>query len=198
MSNPRLVDRIDSSIRIFLYILIFWLPYSPAVVESCVILCLILWILKRSIMLASSRNIFRSFGGTLNVILKAFKPESTFLNKPIGFFLIACILSVTSSAFFAQSFHNFLTKTLEWFIIYFLVVEVFKNKNHIYIVLGIFMFTAFSTVLDCRRQVGLLHTSCPARGSDEEQFLLMQVEALVSWLIWKQSALLCRRASETM
>ena len=79
---------------------------------------------------------------------KAFKPESTPLNKPIFFFILSCLFSITSSAFFAQSFHNFFTKTLEWFIIYFLVVEVFKDKRHIYIALGIFVFTAFSTVVD--------------------------------------------------
>ena len=30
-------NRIDSIIRFFLYLLIFWLPYSPAVIESSVI-----------------------------------------------------------------------------------------------------------------------------------------------------------------
>jgi len=148
MVKLSLPDRIDLLIRVFLYILIFWLPYSSAVIECCVIICLILWLLKRSIILSSTIDIPETLEGKIYRFLKAFKPESTFLNKPIGFFLFACILSVTSSALFAQSFTNFLTKTLEWFIIYFLVVEVFKDKKHITIALGIFMFTAFSTVLD--------------------------------------------------
>jgi len=140
MVNLSLTDRINALIRVFLYILIFWLPYSPAVIESCVVICLILWLLKRGILLAQRKWDLRA--------LKDAKPESTFLNTPIAFFLFACILSVTSSAFFEQSLQNFLTKTLEWFIVYFLVVEVFKEKKHIYIALAIFVFTAFSTVLD--------------------------------------------------
>lgn len=143
-----MVDRIDSLIRIFLYILIFWLPYSPAVIESCVIICFILWLIKRGVIVTSPKRSARTPKERLSGFLKDIKPEPTFLNKPIAYFLFACILSVTSSAFFAQSLHNFLTKTLEWFIVYFLVVEVFKDKKHIYIALAVFTFTAFSTVLD--------------------------------------------------
>jgi len=148
VGNSILVERIDALIRVFLYILIFWLPYSPAVIETCVIICIMLWFVKRCILLSSTKDSSGTLKGKFICILKAFKPESTFLNIPIGLFLFACILSVTSSAFFTQSFHNFLSKTLEWFIIYFLIVEVFNNKRHIIIALGIFLFTAFSTVLD--------------------------------------------------
>jgi len=147
--DTTLIDRIDALIRFFLYVLIFWLPYSPAVIESCVIICLILWLLKRGIILTKEKGSAR--------ILKDVKPESTFLNKPIAFFLLACLLSVTGSAFFGQSLHNFFTKTLEWFIVYFLVVEVFKDKKHITIVLAIFIFTAFSTAIDSLIQFYITH-----------------------------------------
>ena len=157
MSNSLLVKRIDASIRFFLYILIFWLPYSPAVIESCVIICFILWLIKRGIILTSQKGSARTLKEGLSGFLKGIKPESTFLNKPIAFFLSACILSVTSSTFFAQSLHNFFTKTLEWFIIYFLVVEVFKDKKHIYIALTIFIFTTFSTVMDSLVQFYITH-----------------------------------------
>ena len=154
MVNLSLADRIDAVIRVFLYILIFWLPYSPAVVESCVVTCLLLWIFKRCILLISPKG--PAGAGTpkerLSGFVKGFKPELTFLNKPIAFFLAACILSVTNSAFFAQSLHNFFTKTLEWFVIYFLVVESFKTKKHVYIAFTVFIFTAFSTVLDSLSQ----------------------------------------------
>lgn len=157
MENSRLVLKIDAAIRFFLYILIFWLPYSPAVIESCVIISFILWLFKRSIILVTNKfpEVTAKEGAV--GILEYFHPKKTFLNKPIGFFLAACILSVTSSAFFAQSLHNFLTKTLEWFVVYFLVVEVFKNKKHIYIVLAIFLFTAFSTVIDSFIQFYITH-----------------------------------------
>jgi len=148
MNHARVAEKIDGLIRFFLYVLIFWLPYSSAVIESCVIISLILWFVKRGILYSSSRKPIGSLKDKIYGALAAFKPEPTFLNKPIAFFLLACILSVTASAFFAQSLHNFLTKTVEWFIVYFLVVETFKDKKHIYIAMGIFLFTAFSTALD--------------------------------------------------
>jgi len=148
MSNLSLVKKIDSVIRFFLYILIFWLPYSPAVVESCVVICLILWIFKRGIIVIGQRKSAKTLKEGVLQFLNDIKPESTFLNKPIAFFLLACVLSIANSAFFTQSLQNFFTKTLEWFIVYFLVVEVFKDKKHVYVAFMVFMFTAFSTVID--------------------------------------------------
>ena len=148
MNNSLLIGRIDALIRFFLYVLIFWLPYSPAVIESCVIICLILWLAKRGIIFSGQFNPTLTKKKQLFEFLKVLKPESTFLNIPIAIFLFICVLSVTSSAFFGQSLHNFLTKTLEWFIIFFLVVEVFKDKRHVHIALIVFLITAFSTVLD--------------------------------------------------
>lgn len=148
MCSLSLTRRIDSLIRFFLYVLIFWLPYSPAVIESCVIISVILWFVKRIAMVTGQKEPTKTFGEKICRFFQGIRLEPTFLNRPIAFFLAACILSVTSSAFFVQSLHNFLTKTLEWFIIYSLVVEVFKDKKHIYIALTIFAFTAFSTVID--------------------------------------------------
>ncbi len=144
-----LAERIDAVIRLFLYILIFWLPYSPAVIESCVIICLILWIVKRShILRVHAGGLPATFRRRLSDFLIGFKPKPSPINTPVAFFLTICLLSVVGSAFFEQSWHNFLTKTLEWFIVYFLVVEVFTTKKHIYIVLAILLITVLGTCLD--------------------------------------------------
>ena len=135
---PLLPERIDAVIRFFLYVLIFWLPYSPAVIETCVVICLVLWILKRIIVAEGSPR-----GGKRPSIIPA-----TPLNKPIIFFLTVCVLSASSSAFWQESLSNFLTKTLEWFIVYFLVIEAFTARKHIYILFGIFLLTLGATVLD--------------------------------------------------
>lgn len=131
-------ERIDAVIRFFLYVLIFWLPYSPAVVESCVVVSLVLWVVKRA-------------------VIKDFKPAPSPINKPVVFFLAFCLISAISSVFWEQSLPNFLTKTLEWFIVYFLVVEVFHKKTHIYIVLILFMATSLATALDSIVQVYVTH-----------------------------------------
>lgn len=144
MDHSRFLARIDAVIRFFFYVLIFWLPYSPAVIESCVVVCFILWLFKRNVIFLRQGRA----GSTFRERLRGLGPEPGFLNRPIAFFLLACVLSVAGSAFFAQSLRNFFTKTLEWFIIYFLAVEVFKDKRHVYTALAVFMFTAVSTVVD--------------------------------------------------
>lgn len=150
-------ERIDSAIRVFFYILIFWLPYSPAVVETCVIISLILWVIKRVILCKSVGHEKITFGKKWVKWIICFKPVPSYLNKPIGIFLIVCILSTVSSAFFSRALHNFFTKTLEWFVIYFLVIEVFQERKHIVTALGVWVFTALATVIDSFIQFYFIH-----------------------------------------
>lgn len=124
-------NRINAGIRFSLYLLIFWLPYSPAVIESCVILGFILWVFKKIL-----------FGKWQNVI------PATPLNRPILLFIAICGLSALTSAFWQESLPNFLTKTLEWFIVYFLVIEGVTERKHIYFIFGVFTVTFLATVLD--------------------------------------------------
>jgi O-antigen ligase len=135
-------DVLDSGIRFFLYIFIFWLPYSKAVVETCVILALLLWIIKRIWLWHQGKS------GARHLWFWYLQPESTGLNQSIVFFLLACLLSSLSSFFWDRALRGFITKTCEWFVIYFLVVEAFKEKKHIYVALSVFIFTAMATSFD--------------------------------------------------
>lgn len=150
MTEQTILSRIDKAIRFFLYVLIFWLPYSPAVIEISVITALILWIIKRGILLTT----FYRSAGPLSFKEKFFKffaivkPPATPLNRQILFFVVVCILSVIHSRIFAQSLRGFFTKTMEWFVVYFLVIEGFTSRKHVLWALGIYIFTAFSTGID--------------------------------------------------
>jgi len=146
-SHP-VAQKIDSLIRVFLYILIFWLPYGPAVIESCVIVSLLLWIIKRTVLFLHSRPKKFSFQEGLSVFFKAFSPQPSFLNRPIAVFLFVGFLSAVGGAFPEESIHGFITKTLEWFIIYFLMLEVFCTPRQIFIFLSVLFVTAISTALD--------------------------------------------------
>lgn len=148
MHDSALILKIDSAIRFFLYLLIFWLPYSKAVVESSVVLGLILWILKRALL---TRRFFKENQGAQidkKKLLRIWAPTKSFLNGPIAVFLIFGIISTLTSVLFLQSLQGYFMKTLEWFIIYFLIIEVFHKKKHIWIAFGIFLFTSVATVLD--------------------------------------------------
>jgi len=150
-------NRIDGIIRFFLYVLIFWLPYSPAVVESCVVISIILWLIKRSIIAKKQHRSSGAFHERFLGFLKCFQPAPSPINKPIALFLAVCLISVANSVLIEQSLHNFLTKTLEWFIVYFLVIEVLRTRKHLTILICVLMFTALSTAIDSIVQFHFSH-----------------------------------------
>lgn len=158
MQKAKLIGRIDAIIRCLLYLLIFWLPYSPAVVETSVILALLLWMVKRCILFIElSNKKVSDKHKTFKLFWEAFRPKSTFLNAPIGFFLLICVISVVGSAFWERALHGFFTKTLEWFIVFFLTIEVFNKREHVLLAVSILMFSALATGLDSILQYHVIH-----------------------------------------
>ena len=118
-------NKMDTAIRFFLYVFIFWLPYSPAVVEICIITAFMLWLIKRAVCLFTDKPL------SARKMMDAFIPPPGPLNQPIYYFLFVCIISVSFSAFWQQSLHNFITKTFEWFVVYFLFVDHTVNINRL-------------------------------------------------------------------
>lgn len=139
---------LDSAIRFFLYVLIFWLPYSPAVIEICVIMCCLLWLMKKFLTLKKANFFTLNLSDKISVFLKVFQAPPNVLNPYIRLFIFICLLSIVGSVFWLDSLGALFTKTLEWFVIYFFVVETFVEKKHIYTALGIFLFTSLSTSID--------------------------------------------------
>ncbi len=135
-------ELIDKAIRVFLYILIFWLPYSQAVIESCVVVGLVLFVVKRVYMLK-----INSFCG-IKVMIKTINPLDSFMNMGILVFMLIGLISVINSPIYEIAFHGLVSKVLEWFIIYFLILEVFNKKKYLMLALTVLIITAFSTVLD--------------------------------------------------
>ena len=117
------LERMDASIRVLFYILIFWLPYSPAVVETAVILAILVWIVKRSFILKNAWNKSLSVFEQFHTIARAFKPKESVLTSVISFFLLVCLLSALGGLWPGKSLHGILTKTLEWFIIFYLIIR---------------------------------------------------------------------------
>ncbi len=148
LSSAQFIARLDFLIRFFLYVLIFWLPYSPAVVEICVIVSFLLFVLKRSLLLEWSSIRHLPLSKKFRKIVVGFLPRQNFLNKPIGIFFCICLLSILGSEAPLNSLHRFITKTFEWFVVYFLFLEAFYEKNHVHKAWGIFLLTSFAVVLD--------------------------------------------------
>jgi len=143
-------EKIDKLIRVFFYILAFWLPYSSAVVESCVIISVALWIIKRIVIHWPLMRKDKRY------LLKAFKPPESVLNRFIYCFLLICLISVAFSSLWQRSLADFITKFMEWFAIFWLIQEVFTNRKQIFLLLGILTFTAWATALDAIGQYHFL------------------------------------------
>lgn len=148
MNILNLQQKIDSVSRFFLYVLIFWLAFSNAVIEVCVVIVFFLWLIKRFLQIP-----FRDFRSLnvkekLQALLRSFKPTESFLNLPIIAFLYVCFLSALWSRAPLYSLHGLITKTLEWFVIYFFVLEFFTHKKYIKIALVVFLFSVVSVCAD--------------------------------------------------
>ncbi len=112
------------------------------------ILSLILWIVKRSLAIDIYCKENETFLDRCLRILNGFMPRPSPLNVPIFWFLIIAFLSVFGSVLFADSFSSFFRKTMEWFIVYFLIIEVFLEKKHFKTLLIVFLVTLLATCLD--------------------------------------------------
>ncbi len=145
--DPRGVSVFDHIIRFFLYVLIFWIPYSNAVVEVCVVTAFVVWVIKRFYLIHIRQNdVAWAMKGRRWI--EAFCLPPSPINFSIGIFIGFCLLSVVFSHFPQKAFQAFLTKVLEWYIVYFLVLEVFRERKHLKIALYVFCFTALATIFD--------------------------------------------------
>lgn len=138
---------IDAAIRFVLCVLVFWLPYSTAVIETCVIIALLLWIIKRSIILVHQLKSSPS-GLSVPLLLRSFKPVSTPIDKPIAVFLIVTFAAALFNSGWQSSLYAWLTKIVEWFVIFYLFVEVFQTVNQVRAALYVWIVTASATALD--------------------------------------------------
>ncbi len=148
MNTASIISKIDDTIRFLLYVLVCFLPYSKAVVETTVVASSLLWIVKHSLLFYRLRSQPSRCDNILIDLGRGFCPAENRLNPGIAFFLLACAVSIAGSALPFQSVHGFFTKTIEWFAVYLLVIEIFVIRRHIEIVLSLFGLTAFVTGLD--------------------------------------------------
>ena len=118
---------LDTIIRFFLYFLILFFPYNPVVIEICIIFSLIVLAWKR-------------------LLLKDFRFGRNFINK---FIFLACGILLLGSILFHGGMQYFFVKILDGAVIYFLVIEVFQKKQHVYVALGLFTLAIFVAALTC-------------------------------------------------
>ncbi len=113
----------DRTMEYALYILIFFLPISKAIIEICASLAILAFIVKK---IATKKFVI-----------------STPLNEFLLIYLLVCGLSVVFSTNVSISLRAFFSKLLESILIYFIVVETINTKKKMYTVLGVLFLSGF-------------------------------------------------------
>lgn len=150
-------ERLDQCIRFLMYVLIFWMPYSQAVIEVCVVLALLLWIIKRAVLFSLTDKTKMSLVETASCFIKSFRPPRNSLTLPIFVFLGLCLVSAIFSEYSSKAMHGLVSKICEWFVIFFLVCESFKNRKHVHIALTTLTITILALALDSIQQYYITH-----------------------------------------
>src|SRR6185295_14805736 len=130
MSPTPIIEKINAAIRVLLYNCFFWIPYSPAAIETSITLAVILWFLKHGIL---AWQFFSQGNSFISAVQKGFRPSTNPLDKPILIFLFICFVSSLLSPYSSIAVYGLITKTFEWFIIMYLVYEVIGTQRQILI-----------------------------------------------------------------
>ena len=128
LNKNRIVDFCDKIIEIFLYILIFCLPFSKAIIEISATFIILAWIVKK---------------------VSDWRPASTYLNMPIIAYILAVFLSVIFSSNFGLSLKNFGSKTMEYIFLFFIVSEFACDKRRLKNIVIVMLASAAMIGIDC-------------------------------------------------
>ena len=154
MNKTKLIDRCDKLMAFSFYALIFFLPISIALTESFSGLALAAFLLKRGIVYScdlqalSWKKIPIRWSERFILLLKAYRPKESYLDKPLAIFVLINFLSVLGSQYINLSLKGFFFKLLQGVYIYFTFIECIKTKKQIKIFSLIFLFSAGLIVLN--------------------------------------------------
>ncbi|MEA3560880.1 MAG: hypothetical protein U9R31_03820, partial [Candidatus Omnitrophota bacterium] len=105
-----------------LYVLVFGATFSNAITEVAAGIAIASWIIKKAI----SRD---------------FKLIRTNLNLALFGFVLANLISIIGSNYIYESFEGFFGKTLEYVLLYFVIVESINTKKRLRNIMGVVLFT---------------------------------------------------------
>lgn len=152
MGEKTFFEKIDQAIRWIFYVIVVFLPFSKSVLEGGVILSCALWVVKRGALFFGDRSDLP----LIRKVARHFRLPSSYLNPFIGVFLLTALFSITGGVMPLHSLEAFFSKILEWFIIYFLVLEVFRERAALRRLVTFIMLSAGITAVDAVLQYHIL------------------------------------------
>ncbi len=139
LNRDKIITYCDKTIEACIYILIFCLPFSKAIIEISATLAFFAWITKRSL---SGCNTSSSKSSRIIYILSKFKPIHTELNIPLFAFILTSMVSLIHSKYIFKSFEGLFFRWLEYVMLYFVIVETINNRKRLLNVLTIMLLSA--------------------------------------------------------
>lgn len=125
MDRDKIINYCNRVIEISIYAVIFFMPISKALIESFLGLMMFAWVIKKIIGKAKPAEIL----------------YPNYLNIPILLYILVCAVSSFLSTNPSISFKHLFSKTLEYFLFFFIVVETI-DKRILKNVLIVFVFSA--------------------------------------------------------
>jgi len=128
LNKDKVINCCNKIIEIFIYVLVFALPFSKAIIEIAASVIILSWFLKK-------------------VITRQW--NATYLDIPIFVYIFAIFLSVLFSENFSLSLKNFGTKTLEYITLYFIIAEFACDKRRLTNITIVMLGSAAMIAADC-------------------------------------------------
>lgn len=129
--------------------MIFCLPFSKAIMELTISLSILLWLLKKIILnYECLQGKDKPLLSKISEFFKGFRIVHSASNKPLLAYILFCFFSVFISSSFLISSRAFFRKTLEYFILYFVIIEMFSDKEKLKNVVVISLVSAVIIGID--------------------------------------------------
>lgn len=169
MDKKRIIGYFDRAIEIFLCLMVLCLPFSKAAIEVFVWNAFFLWLLKRAWG-------YRT-GGPGHWL-----PETP-LNRVLGFFIAASVLSVLFSVDRGLSLQGLFGKQLKFMAVYFMMVEVIRTRTQLRNLLMAMIASAILLVMVAALQYMEVSDLLLNHRSDRLTSAFSSANGFAGWLI---------------
>ena len=138
MSKDKIIAICEKTIEWSLYILVFSIPFSKTVIEGCILVAFIAWVIKK-------------------ILLKDLWLKKTPLNTLLFVFLAVNLISFVNADFRLLFARSIVTKCFKYVVLYFIVVETIDSKTKFKNILKMGFISAVIVMIDSFLQYYVLH-----------------------------------------
>lgn len=138
IERDKLLKIINKGLEWTIYLMLFSLPFSKSIIEICVSIGIVLFILKR-------------------ILIRDFSIPKTTVNIPLLFIFLTAAVSLFNSQYIDLSLRALFSKNLKFIVLYFIVIEAIDDRTKLLNLLKITAVSAFIMFTDTLIQYFVTH-----------------------------------------